>query len=137
MSSPNYHLISTSTMFLVPAIYGYCNSLYSLSTVSLLTTLCSINFWRNPVGNDWRLSLDKTMATTSGIIYFLYGYNNIKNPSIKMLGYWNAGSIVGFYALAQILHSHNSPYWLYSHMIFHCFTTVGKILVLHNSLTTI
>ena len=137
MAIPNYHLISTSTMFLVPALYGYCNSLYGLSTVPLLTTLCSINYWRNPVGNDWRLSLDKTMATTSGIIYFLYGYNNIKNPNIKMLGYWNAGSIVGFYRLSQILHSHNSSYWLYSHMVFHFVTTTGFFLVLHNSLTTI
>jgi hypothetical protein len=133
MTPPNYILISTSAMFLVPALYGYRNSIHSLSTLSVLTTLCSINFWRYPIP-DWRLTLDKTMATTSGIVYFLYGHNNIKNPKMKILGYLNMCSILGFYILSQILHSHNSQYWIYSHMIFHFFTTTGKLLVVHNSL---
>lgn len=133
MTLPNYSLISTSTMFLIPAVYGYYNSLHSLSTLSVLTTLCSINFWREPIRN-WRLKLDQIMATTCGIIYFLYGYNKIKNARIKRIGYLNAGSILGFYAFSHILYSRGSTYWVYSHMIFHFFTTTGKLLVLHYSL---
>lgn len=132
MSSPNYHLISTSTLFLLPALYGYTNSMHSLSTLSLLTTLCSINFWREPI-NGWRLTLDQTMATTSGIIYFLYGYNKIKNPRIKMLRYCNATAIVGCYMCSKILYSRGSPNWVYSHMAFHLFTTTGKLLVIYYS----
>ena len=132
MSLPNYPLVVTSTLFLIPALYGFFNSNYNLSIITCITSLCSINYWRKP-DDEWRLALDKTTATTSGIIYFLCGYNYINNTCARQIGYCNATAIVGCYMGSKILYSRGSPNWVYSHMAFHLFTTTGKLLVIYYS----
>jgi hypothetical protein len=130
MTLPNYVLIKTSCLFLLPAIYGYYNSLYTLSMVTCITSLCSINYWRYPI-EDWRLVLDKTMATSSCIIYVLFAENYIQNTNLKTIGYFNWFAIIYFYVYAKSLYSRGSPYWINSHIIFHFFVISGKILVLY------
>jgi len=117
---------------MIPSIYGYYKNQYNLSIVSMLTSLCSINYWISPI-NSWRLTLDKNVATISGIIYFFYGNNNIKNKNIKRLAFLNGYLIIAFYGFSKILYYKGSNYWLCSHMIFHFFTTTGKLLVIHYS----
>lgn len=128
---PNYLLITTSSIFLVPAIYGYSKSIHSLSTMTVLTTICSINYWRCP-NTQWALALDRTTAVVSCIAYFLYGVKNIKTQKIKIMSFISC-SIIGSYAVSHGLSLRGSHKWLYAHVAFHFFTTTGKLLILHYS----
>ena len=130
---PNYCLVATSSMFLVPSYYGYNKSKYGLSCISLVSSVCSIQYWIHPM-NGWRLYLDRVSATSAGMIYFLHGYRKINNTQIKKIGYLNGGCILIFYVGSEWLYSYSSSYWIYSHMMFHLFTTLGQLFVLHYSI---
>lgn len=128
----NYFLTTTSALFLIPCYYGYKKSKYSLSCVSLITSACSMNYWRNPV-NGWRLLLDRITATSCGVIYFWYGYNKINNSKIRLLGYFNGGLILLSYVGSEMLYQQSSNYWIYSHIMFHMCKITGELLTLHYS----
>ena len=55
--SPNYSLVVTSAMFMIPSVYGYYNNLYGISTLITGTSLVSINYWRNRSCNIHKYSL--------------------------------------------------------------------------------
>jgi hypothetical protein len=131
--APNYCLVATSAMFLVPSYYGYNQRKYGLCGASLVSSMASIQYWIHPI-IGWRLSLDRVSASCAGMIYFLHGYQNINNTQIKKIGYLNGGFILVFYMGSEMLYSYSSSYWIYSHMIFHLCTTIGQLFVIHYSM---
>jgi predicted membrane channel-forming protein YqfA (hemolysin III family) len=118
-------------MFLLPAIYEYYNKDYGLSIITCITSLCSMNYWRN-TKNYWRLQLDKTIASASSVIYLLHGYYYITDEDLRKIGYFHAGALLFFYAYSEILYARGYSKWVYSHVVFHFFTITGKLLVLHS-----
>jgi hypothetical protein len=57
-------LVISSHFFLVPAYIAYKNSYYGYATISLITTIVSVNFWRNPIPG-FRRNLDLVVAKIS------------------------------------------------------------------------
>lgn len=126
---PNYNLITSSTFFLLPVIYGFHTKKYTLTTLTLVTTMASINYWRRPEPG-MRKNLDLFLNKASGIIYFVYGYNNVSNIVIRTFGYTNGFMILTFYNISCILYQTKSSHWEYFHMLFHLAGAIGKIIAL-------
>ena len=127
--NPNYNLITSSTFFLLPAMYGLYTKKYPLATLSLLTTVCSINYWRRPAPGI-RNNLDIFFSKASGIIYLVYGYNNVSNIVFRVFGYTNGFMIITFYNMSCILYQTKSSHWEYFHMLFHFAGAIGKIIAM-------
>ena len=123
----NYYLMASSMGFLVPALYGAYKGQKILPAVSIITSIASICHWHRPSCKQ-RLILDLVVAKSSGIIYFIYGYSSIQG-NLRMIGYGNLLCLLSFYHLSHSLYSMNTSSWMWSHMIFHGFTTFGQFLV--------
>jgi hypothetical protein len=126
---PNYWLVATSSMFIIPSIYGYYKGNRMLGSVSLCTALCSINYWMNPVEGT-RKNIDLFVSKITSVTYVIYGYNNINSSMIKLISYTNLLYIINLYYLSCSSYNKNSDTWLYYHIYFHLSIVFGKILVL-------
>lgn len=131
MKPPNYKMIFSSGLFIIPCIYGYYNKKYLLSCVSFLSMAASINYWRYPVPGG-RKNIDILISKATGIIYFIYGYNNVHNAIFQLFGYTNGFFIISMYNASCILHELNSDSWEYFHILFHISSIIGKMIVLGN-----
>jgi hypothetical protein len=110
-------------------MYGLYTKKYPLATLSLLTTVCSINYWRRPAPGI-RNNLDIFFSKASGIIYLVYGYNNVSNIVFRVFGYTNGFMIITFYNMSCILYQTKSSHWEYFHMLFHFAGAIGKIIAM-------
>jgi hypothetical protein len=125
----NYFLTTSSAFFMAPAIYGLYKGRRVLPFVSVITSAVSMKYWLNPSSIEWRV-LDLITSKASGVIYFYYGYKMLPATSIRMIGYGNLSLILLFYQLSCSLYSNNNPHWVFAHIAFHCFTTLGQFIVL-------
>jgi hypothetical protein len=124
----NKLLIGTSTLFIIPVLYANYKKKYLLSTVTLMNMICSINYWINPI-EGFRRNTDLIIAKITGLIYFINGFNNIKN-SRRLIGYINLFLLLSCYNCSCYYYNKNSKYWIYYHMAFHTFTIIGKMFVI-------
>jgi hypothetical protein len=131
MIRPKYNLLFSTSLFIIPTLYGYYNDKYFLSNVSAITMLASMNYWINPISGS-RKKTDLIISKLSGAIYFLYGYNHIDNIIIRTLGFSNGFFIVSLYNASCVLYQlqPDSYSWEFFHMMFHISVVVGKMLVL-------
>jgi hypothetical protein len=123
----NYYLMASSMGFLGPALYGAYKGQKILPAVSLIHSIISISHWQQPYCNK-RLILDLAVSKTVGVIYFIYGYSSIQG-NLRVIGYTNLLCLLSAYQSSCYLYSMNNSFWLWSHMIFHGFTTFGQFLV--------
>jgi len=124
----NYYLVGSSTLFMLPAAYGFYRGHRFLPAVSLITTAVSIRYCLDPSSVSKR-EMDLVVSKLSGLIYFTYGYFYVEPLSVRLLGYANTGCIMTSYQLSCFLYP--NPLWIPIHMAFHCFTCLGKMLVVH------
>ena len=73
MNNTKYNLLYSSSLFIIPTIYGYYNKKYALSTITLISMLASMNYWRNPISGT-RQNTDLVISKLAGVVYFFYGY---------------------------------------------------------------
>jgi len=131
MIFPRYNLLYSTSLFIIPTVYGYYNEKYILSTMTFCSMLASMNYWRKPISGT-RKNTDLFISKTVGLIYFLYGYNNINNNVYRIFGYTNGFFIISLYNASCILHELKSNSWEYYHMMFHVSTVIGEMIVLSN-----
>jgi len=129
MICPRYKLLFSTSLFAIPTIYGFYNKKYILSSLSLCSMICSMNYWKNPIPGP-RKNIDLFVSKTTGVLYFLYGHQNIIGAVGRILGYTNIFMIISFYNASCLLHHYNSDSWEYYHILFHIVTTINKLLVL-------
>jgi hypothetical protein len=129
MIHPKYNLLFSTSLFIIPTIYGYYNKKYSLSAMSVISMLASMNYWRKPVSGT-RQNIDLVISKAAGAIYFFYGYNNINSGILRIFGYTNGFLMLSFYKTSCILYALNSDSWEYFHIMFHISTVIGKMIVL-------
>jgi len=122
-------LIFTSYLFFIPAVYSYYISIYELSILNTIVGIASIIYWRNPSSKNGLL-LDLCMSRISGLTYLVYGYNHVTDTSIRKYAYVNLSIIIFFYTLSNVLYRLEYKKWVYSHMGFHIFSVVSKIMIL-------
>jgi hypothetical protein len=123
----NYYLVGSSTLFIVPTIYGFYRGHCLLPTVSLLTTAVSIRYWLDTSSITNR-NMDLVISKLAGFIYFIYGYQYVQPGFLRFLGYANTGCILTAYQLSCLLYP--NPLWIRYHVAFHWFTCIGKMIVI-------
>jgi hypothetical protein len=126
----HYYIIGSSCLFFLPAIYGFYNELYYYSLFSIMTGMCSIMHWINPIINSWRRYLDLFMARYVFILYVTTGLIYIKKSEFFILGFIIIFLICFFYYCS--CNNVHKPIWVVYHILFHTCVTFGKFLVLNN-----
>lgn len=125
-------LVISSCFFMIPGMYAFYHGVHLLAILSCITTLISINYWRDAV-NGWRRNADLLIAKLSFVIYFITGVVHIRDLHILLVGWPNTAFIVGTYYLANYLWSQRSDSWIFFHMAFHFFVSIGQLIVVHGS----
>lgn len=135
MIRPNYWLIASSSMFIIPSIFGYYRGNKLLSTMSLCSMACSINYWMYPKKGIAK-NMDLIVSKATGIIYFIYGYKNINSMFHRFIGYSNLACVINCYYLScklynqEIITNIKTDIWIYYHIGFHISSVIAKMLVL-------
>jgi len=132
-------LTISSLFFLIPSIYAGIYYIYSLSVLSIITTIISINYWREPK-LGWRRDMDLIFAKISFVIYFFYGLHNIQNMILcnnALTLYFSIVMIIVFYNLSNYFWISNNANWLYFHIIFHMFVVFGQLTVINGTINII
>ena len=125
-----YSLVASSTLFLVPTLYGLYRGHRLLPVVSIITTAASISYWLDPTSVEKR-GIDMVVSKTCGVIYVVYGWYNIMSPSMRMCGYVNVLGMMSAYQMSCLLYP--GPYWLPYHILFHYLATFTKIVIIYSS----
>lgn len=130
MKPANMNLLYSTSLFMIPTVYGYYHGKYVLSMTTFITMLASLNHWRNPVLGT-RRDIDLVVSKSAGVIYFIYGYNSVHTTLFRMFGYSNGFLMLYLYIASCISHDLNSDsLWEYYHMMFHVSIVIGKMIVL-------
>ena len=116
-------IVLTSSLFVLPGLYGYYNELYNVFYVLLATSLISINYWRSPRYSCERM-LDLTFAKISAILFAINGIMNVRH----FYGYQCL--FLMLYCYYKSTNSSNSE-WVKYHAAFHFFTICGQFFVIH------
>jgi hypothetical protein len=109
-------LLLSSLCFLGPSIYGYKRNNYLLANVALITTICSVNFWRDAT-YSYRRTADVIMAKISFIIFIVYGVPYVTWIPFVVTGYTSLVVLIYCYYMSN-KHSNSELWWKY-HMMFH------------------
>ena len=130
MRNSNYYLVTSSTFFLVPALYGIYKGHRILPTATLLSTFISINYWMDPLNSQKKIA-DLVVSKSIGALYFYYGYTKIQG-SLRIIGYVNLTMIITMYQASCILYNFPkySYLWIPCHIAFHYISSLGQFLVL-------
>jgi hypothetical protein len=119
-----------SSLSILPSSYiSYNRHLYLQSYLLLLTTFCSINYWRKPI-NGIRFNCDLLFSKIS---FFLFLYEGcLYLNGIGLLCYPNLAYILYFYYKSNILFESNDSTWLYHHIMFHILCGIqGYVITLY------
>ena len=125
-------LVISSCFFMIPGIYAFINDVPTLGLLSCITTIISINYWRDAV-DGWRRHTDLVIAKVSFCIYFIIGVIHVRDWHILIVGWPNTALILGSYFYSNSLWNKGSPHWIYCHMAFHLFVSIGQLIVVHGS----
>ena len=118
-------LVGSSLFFLVPSIYGYQKEQYFLAIISLLTTSCSVNFWRD-ASYSYRRRADYIMAKVAFAIYMINGVPYVTWLPFVVTGYGALFMIIYCYYMSN-KHSDSELWWKY-HMMFHLLIAYNQII---------
>lgn len=127
--SPTYYLLTTTSFFLTPILYGLYNGHILLPITTIASTAASISYWYDPIPGT-RLDIDYAISKTCGIVYFVYGVYHIESGLIKTAGYIDLFLLLSAYYYSCYFHKHNNELWIPCHMLFHYFTMVGQLMIL-------
>lgn len=118
-------LVGSASFFIVPCIYGYQKEQYFLAIISLLTTICSINFWRDAT-YSWRRSVDCIMAKIAFLVYMIKGVIYVVWPPFVVTGYSALVGIIYCYYMSN-KHGDTDLWWKY-HMMFHLLIVYNQMI---------
>jgi hypothetical protein len=111
-------LVLTSA-FLLPSVYNsYSCKYYYISNIILLTSMCSMNYWRKAT-NGWRRKIDFFVSKMMLTSMFFYVLQYMNHNSYGLLCYPNAALCIYFYCKANKLYLCNNKRWIYYHAGFH------------------
>ena len=123
-------LILSSCLFIIPAIYSYYNNLYIYSLILVLTTIISINFWRDAT-YSWRRIMDRIFAKIAFMFFFINGIIYITYFPFIILSYLGLVATIWCYYLSNKYCGKDSIWWKY-HVIFHSIITCLQLLVINS-----
>ena len=109
-------LMLSSLCFLGPSIYGYKRNKYFLANTALMTTLCSINFWRDAT-YSYRRTADVIMAKISFVTFMVSSVPYVTWMPFVSTGYSALAGVIYCYFMSN-KHADSEVWWKY-HMMFH------------------
>ncbi len=128
------YLIFSSCFFIIPCIYGFINNQYFYATTSLLTSIFSVNHWKNPT-YSYRRVCDVIMARISFTIYIVSGcyYTNVNGHFIITFTGYSLLLLLLYFYYMSIISSNDKNYiinkkWYKYHMAFHF--TISSVMIL-------
>ena len=114
-------LTLSSLFFLVPAGVAWHSGSRNLSSLYVVTSLVSANYWRRCT-RGFRRNADLVVAKISFLATFSVAYDN---PAV-----WGFAAVVGaLYGLACYYHSVESRRWLPVHGAMHVVISMGMTVV--------
>lgn len=125
------YIVASSSLFLLPAYSFYCCNQIALCTGLCITSLVSMNFWRDARRDSWRRQLDLTVAKIAFGTYFSTGTWNIRTAQDCQRVIPVTMVIAGCYYLSdklsrtEILDKIQPQYWILAHAMFHCMLTTN------------
>jgi hypothetical protein len=120
-------LIGSSCFFLIPSTYGFIKGKYFLANVALLTSACSINYWRD-ANYSWRRTADLIMAKVTTVIYVTNGVMYVTKTPYTIYGYSGLFGLSYCYYMSH-KHEDSEKWWKY-HMMFHFIVSCVQTLTL-------
>ena len=126
------YLMMSSCFFILPGYYAFSEGLTLHLATSAVTTLASINYWRNAVPG-WRRTTDMLIAKMSFLIYFATGIYHIEEAIVFRIAWLICFVIALCYFSSNKLWGEDSHLWIFSHMSFHFFVALGQYTVLVGS----
>lgn len=120
------YIVGTSLLFQIPSYYAYLNHQYYISMSLFITSLLSINFWRD-CKYSWRRTMDIWWARIVGGFYFCYSIYYI--PKITIV---NTIIMLWFYYQANKKYDID-PFgkWYIYHMIFHIISVINQCIFIY------
>ena len=128
-------LILSSLLFIIPAIYSYYNNLYIYTIILILTTIISVNFWRDAT-YSWRRISDRIFAKLAFVFFFINGIMYITYLPFIILSYFGLFASFWCYYLSNKYCGKSSIWWKY-HFTFHSIITFLQLLVIKSVVMTV
>lgn len=124
-------VVASSFFFLVPATYAFLNViyfqwLYLYASLSVCTTICSINHWRK-AEDGVRRKIDRVAAWTAFLVYVITGFIYLPN----YLSIATLTTITTTFAISDSLSQTHHPYWPRSHVLFHLSVSLTKCCIIY------
>jgi len=121
-------LVMTSISILPTAYLSYQREYYTQCYGLLITTFCSINYWRKTTYGT-RRNLDLLF---SKIAFLSFLYNGIIHlHDYRLLFYPNLAATIYCYLIANKLFEAKDPNWLNYHMLFHLLIGIQGYSITH------
>jgi len=128
VNSPNYILVVTSALFLIPGGYAYYKHLYGMSTVIVVTSIVSMNYWRHPVPS-LRKTCDLLCSKTCFVIMVYQGIRHVHYRPYLIASYPILGIMITSFFLSNWLYNRGNKYWYMFHIVFHMSIVANKTMI--------
>lgn len=124
-------VVGSSCFFLVPAIYAFSNAhyfklLHLYASLSVCTTVCSVNHWRK-AEDGLRRKIDKAAAWTAFVAYVITGFIYLPIP----LSITTVSTIAISFKISDNLSLKHHPVWPFIHAFFHLSVSVTKMFIIY------
>ena len=124
-------LVLSTSFLLIPTIYGYSKKLYSHSSLLLLTSLVSMNYWRKAT-YSWRRWMDLIVSKITFSVFLYNGVINTWGQICPMIfGYSGLFGICYCFTKSEQLWKKKNNNWLNYHMGFHTLLTCELMMILN------
>lgn len=119
------YIVVSSMFFQIPAYYGYHHSLYYHALASCLTSIFSINYWRD-ARHSWRRDMDIHWARGAGACYFIHGmrYTTLGIPACMLMLFF-------YYQSCSKYEQDKLGSWYLYHMVFHGIAASNQFIAMH------
>jgi hypothetical protein len=120
------YIVGTSFLFQIPCYYAYMNQCYYCASTLCITSLLSINYWRD-CKYSWRRTMDIWWSRVIGGIYIYYAFYHI--PKLTM---FNTTIMGWFYCQSNLEYKKNpcSKWYIY-HMLFHLAACINQSIFVY------
>ena len=123
-------LVLTSMASLIPTTYSFSNGLYFLSTVSLISTFISANYWRKATISS-RRDMDLTLQKFAFFIYLFHGFYYVRGYRIIAFTPGVMFLLYNYYYSNQYYYEKKRE-WLNYHIWFHMMVLTEQMVVLES-----
>ena len=127
--APTALLTLSSSFFIIPAIYAYRCELPGYAVLLVLTSLISMNYWRNAT-HGWRRNLDLVFAKISFVVFVSNGIIYVRTWPYVLTGYPGLLVLLYCYYMSNTKHQVGDNDWYKYHVLFHAIMTYEQCIII-------